>query len=315
MKKFKLHIKFVFIVCFYTSISGQQTTQYTHFVHNYFAFNPALAGSPSCMNFKLGFRSQWLGLEGAPTTGFGTLQARIKSKKTKINRNYHGIGAMVEADNVGYFSRTTLQLAYSYHFQVLRNVTASIGVFAGFQQFRMDASKVLTINYDDPALNSSASAFFIPYVTPGIFLSHDDWFAGLAIRQLVRNKWDKVVGTSSRNMHHQSLMGGKRFKLNKKINIIPAVMLKWSRFTMPSIDFNVMFEFKQNLELGLSWRNQDAVAALARIKFANYFSLAYAFDFTTSRLRIGNANTHELILGISACRHNTNNTFICPVFD
>jgi type IX secretion system PorP/SprF family membrane protein len=315
----KIAIYWCLIVMFlsiaHQTIVGQQTTQYTHFIHNYFAYNPALAGSPSCLNFKLGFRSQWVGLEGNPSTGFGTVQARIKGKKTRINRNYHGVGFMVEGDNVGYFSRTTLQLAYSYHFQVMRNVTASVGIFAGFQQFRMDASKVVTINYNDPALNSSASAFFVPYITPGLFLSHDDWFAGFAIRQFYRNKWDKVVGASSRNLNHHSLMGGKRFKLNKDFNIIPSAMFKWSRFTMPSLDLNVMFEWKRNIEFGLSYRNQDAISALARIKFASFFSLAYAFDFTTSKMRLGSSNTHEVILGISACPHDNKNTFICPVFD
>jgi type IX secretion system PorP/SprF family membrane protein len=295
--------------------SAQQTAQYTNFVHNYFTYNPALAGSPDCMTFKLGFRSQWVNLNGSPQTGFGTLQTRLKSKKRRTDMNYHGIGAMVEGDNIGYFSRTTMQLAYSYHFKLKKNVTASIGLFGGLQQFRMDASQVLVANYNDPALNSSASAFILPYISPGLFLSHDNWFAGLAIRQFVRNKWDAVVGTSSRNLHHYSIMGGKRIKLKKDINLVPAIMVKWVRMSPPSIDLNIMAEIGHTVDLGLSWRNQDALAILAKIKFARFFTLAYAFDFTSSKMRLGSSNTHEVIIGITTCPHDRKNTFTCPVFD
>jgi type IX secretion system PorP/SprF family membrane protein len=298
-----------------TNPFAQQTVQYTNFVHNYFTYNPALAGSPDCMTFKLGFRSQWVNLDGSPQTGFGTLQTRLKSKKRRTDMNYHGIGAMVEGDNIGYFSRTTLQLAYSYHFKLKKNVTASVGLFGGLQQFRMDASQVLVTNYNDPSLNSSASAFIIPYITPGLFLSHDNWFAGFAARQFVRNKWNGVVGTNSRNLHHYSVMGGKRIKIKKDINLVPAVMIKWARMSPPSLDLNIMAEFGHNIDLGISWRNQDALALLAKIKFARFFTLAYAFDFTTSKMRLGSSNTHEVIIGITTCPHDRRNTFTCPVFD
>jgi type IX secretion system PorP/SprF family membrane protein len=316
MEKIRIILTLLILNSVFSSIAfAQQTVQYTNFVHNYFTYNPALAGSPDCMTFKLGARTQWVNLDGSPQTGFGTLQTRLKSKKRRSDMNYHGLGAMVEGDNIGYFSRTTMQLAYSYHFKLKRNVTASAGIFGGLQQFRMDASQVLVTNYNDPALNSSASAFIVPYITPGVFLSHDNWFAGLAARQLVRNKWDRVVGTNSRNLHHYSIMGGKRFKLKNDINLVAAAMLKWARMSPPSLDLNIMAEFGKNIDLGLSWRNQDAIAVLAKIKFARFFSLAYAFDFTTSKIRMVSSNTHEVIIGISTCPHDRRNTFICPVFD
>ncbi len=297
-----------------TMFFGQQTTQYTQYVYNYFAFNPALAGSQDCFNFKIGARQQWLGLEGKPETAFASFQTRLKFNKTRINRTNHGIGAYIESDVVGYYSKTTLNLAYAYHFPVARDVTASVGVFAGLQQFKLDASKIVANNYNDPLLGASKSAFLLPYITPGIFLKHDDWFAGLAIRQIVRNKWQKVIGDQARNRFHWSVVGGKRFKLGE-FNVVPSAMIKWAKTTNPALDLNVLLEISKQFEVGLSWRNQDAIAAMAKVKFARYFTLGYAFDFTTSKLRVGSANTHELIIGISACDHNRNSTYICPVFE
>ena len=48
-------------------------------------------------------------------------------------------------------------------------------------------------------------------------------------------------------------------------------------------------------------QNQDAVAFMIKLPFLKFFTLGYSYDITTSRLRVGGANTHELILGIYPC--------------
>ncbi|MFT7155955.1 MAG: type IX secretion system PorP/SprF family membrane protein [Parvicella sp.] len=304
----------IFLVLSLSSVKSQQTTQFTQYVFNYFAINPALAGSQDCFNFKLGFRDQWLQLDGSPQTGFASFQSRLKFKKSRANRTHHGVGGYIESDKIGYLSRTTLNLAYAYHFPVGRDVTASVGVFAGFQQFKVNASEILVENYDDPLLSGSGSAFFIPYVTPGLFLNHADWFIGYSVRQVVRNRWSKLIGDQGRNRWHHQLMGGKRFKLGDQFNVIPSAMIKWVRTTKPALDLNLLFEVNKAFEIGVSWRNEDALAAIAKVRFAKYFTVGYSYDITTSKLRHSSSNTHELIIGISACRHDRNSTYICPVF-
>lgn len=305
----------IWSIASFICISGQQTTQYTNYVYNYFAYNPALAGSQNCYQLKLGFRTQWVNFKGNPETGFASFHTRLKFKKTRTNRSYHGVGAYIENDVLGYLGTTTVNGAYAYHFPLGRDVRASVGVFAGIQQFKADAAKIIINDNSDPALHNSNSAILVPYVTPGIFLNHDDWFAGLAIRQLVRNKWGKVIGQDARNRFHYSLVGGKRFRLNEQFNIVASGMLKYVGFSAPAIELNMMMEITPAMEIGVLWRNQDAFAALAKFKFARFFTLAYAFDFTTSKLRLASSNTHEVIIGISACSHNSGDSFICPVFE
>jgi type IX secretion system PorP/SprF family membrane protein len=311
MRVYILTIFLFYFLCF----KAQQTTQFSQYVFNYFALNPALAGSQDCFNFKMGFRAQWVGFEGNPQTGFASFHTRLKSKKTKTSRTYHGVGAYFENDVLGYIGTSTLNLAYAYHFPMGRKISASVGVFGGFQQFKVDASKIVAVNYNDPLLSNGGSAIFVPYFTPGIFLNHDDWFAGLSIRQVVRNKWDRVIGDNARNRFHHYIVAGKRFKLKKDINAVPSVMLKYVGYSALSIDANINFEINHLFDLGIGWRNQDAIALMAKFRFAKYFTLGYAFDFTTSKIRTASSNTHEFIIGISACSHNSKNTYICPVFD
>jgi len=295
-------------------VYAQQAPQYTNFIHNYLALNPAVAGSNECLNVKLGYRSQWMGFEGAPETTFASFSVELKHKKLHTLRTRHGIGGFVENDETGPLSRSTIYLGYAYHFPVGRNVTASVGIFGGIMQMGIDATKLNLRDANDPVVNGTGRVFLIPDFSPGLFLNHDDWFLGYSIRQIMLNKWSRLVGSDlSRNRFHHYFVGGKRFKTDV-FNVIPSGLLKFVGFAPPSIDLNLMLEFSNRFELGVSWRNTDAIAALMHVKFLKYFSLSYAFDMTISKINTVSSNTHEFLLGLTACPYNQKNTYVCPVF-
>ena len=80
MKKCFFYIVLLFGYC----ISfAQQVPQYSNFLNNYFALNPALAGSNQCLNVKIGHRNQWVGFSGAPKTTFASFSSELKHKKIK----------------------------------------------------------------------------------------------------------------------------------------------------------------------------------------------------------------------------------------
>ena len=304
----------ILILLVVSSVKSQQTTQFTQYIFNGFAINPALAGSKKCMDIKLGYRSQWLGLDGSPNTAFASVNGVLKFKKQKNVRVKHGAGVYVESDVIGPTSKTTIYLAYAYHFPVARGVTASVGLFAGLQQLRLDATKISVIDANDPLIGGSGSRFMIPDISPGIFLSHQDWFGGFSIRQAVPLKWKLIGSNKTKNAYHYLLTGGKRFKTGKSVNVVPSAMIKWTGYTNPALDLNLLFELNQYFEVGGSWRSGDAIAGIVKFKFLEYFSLGYSFDLTTSRLRYGSSNTHEVVIGIYACPQGASD-YECPAFN
>ena len=301
----------LFLVLFST---GQQTVQYSNYLTNYFALNPALAGMNECLNIKLGYRNQWTGFEGAPKTTFATVSTELKHKKIQTLRTKHGVGLLVENDEMGPFSRSTIYLSYAYHFQVGRAVTASVGVFGGLTQLGIDATQIQLADIDDPLINGTGRVYLVPDVSPGLFLNHDDWFAGYSIRQIMLNKWTRLVGSDkARNRFHHYWVGGKRFKLDN-FNLVPSFLVKFVGFSKPAIDINLTAELSKKFDFGVSWRNSDAIIAMLNFKFLKFFSFGYSFDMTTSKINVASSNTHEFILGLSACPFNNKSTYICPVF-
>lgn len=64
MKKIYL----LFIVFVGLSSYAQQDAQYTQYMYNTMSVNPAYAGSRGVLSITALHRSQWVGLEGAPST-------------------------------------------------------------------------------------------------------------------------------------------------------------------------------------------------------------------------------------------------------
>lgn len=294
-------------------LKGQQTAQFTHYIFNQFGHHPALAGWRDCFEVRLGFRTQWLNFPGAPKTAFANFHTSLTRKKRGYLKSKHGIGANVESDQMGPFGMTRIYLAYAYHIPVSRKYKLAFGLYAGVQQYKIDVSKITLENYNDAAITGKTSVFIWPDIWPSLFFYSNDFFAGATIRQVMRNKIKKITA-DSRLRHHYNITAGKKIYWKNDISFIPSVNFKWAFISAPDLDITANFDFKNRFQLGVSWRNTDALAGLFRLNLGN-FSLGYAFDFTTSKIKIGSSNTHEIVLGINTCKKDNRNSTECPVFN
>ena len=132
----------------WTTTLAQQSSQYTNFIKNYIAFNPAAVGSVKCIELNFGHREQWRGIDGAPVSSFANFQGKIGVNKF----NFHGLGAVVETDDTGPLSHTSLSLAYSYHMRTSRKGMLAMGMSLGFTQYRIDYGAMTFVDYNDPAI-------------------------------------------------------------------------------------------------------------------------------------------------------------------
>ncbi|NNE54415.1 MAG: type IX secretion system membrane protein PorP/SprF [Flavobacteriales bacterium] len=274
---------------------GQQLSQFSHFVTNYFAFNPAMAGSAPCLDLKLGYRKQWQGFEGAPSTAFANLHGNISSK----GKNFHGIGGLVETDDTGPMSFTQLNLAYAYHMATSRTAMLSVGVSAGFSQHRVDYGSMTLDNFNDPAINASQSNFIYPQINFGLWLYDEDRFVGFSMRNLIENDIPGV-GVSKMRRHYEA-MAGKNVELGSEFMFKPAVQLKYVASTRLAIDAQALMDYQGKFAAGIGFRSENGLAALVRIDMFKYVTLAYAYDMTLSKVRFSGRNTHEIMIGIQAC--------------
>jgi type IX secretion system PorP/SprF family membrane protein len=299
-----------------TPLAAQQVPQYTQYVFNHFNVNPAVAGSKDCLDIKLGYRSQWVGLDGAPTTAWASVYGVLKPKGKPYQANRHGLGMLVEADDTGPLGYSLFYLAYAYHIQMSKDYYFSAGLFAGMKQFKVDAGRMTLGNYNDPAIDGDNSVLVYPEVVPGIWMYNKVFWAGLSIHGLLNNNIDGV-GIDSRLSRHAMLSGGYKLRIGKSTSLTPSTLLKISGGSPVAMDLNMMVEWKRTFGVGVGYRNTDAVVFMAKIGFLKYFALGYSYDVTTSKLRVASSNSHEIILSITPCPPNDPNKNIvrCPAFE
>ncbi len=309
-------IALAFFLLLASGARAQQISQYTQYVFNQFSVNPAVAGSKDCLDVRLGFRKQWVGFPGAPTTGWASLHGSIRPKGKPYVKNRHGIGAFIESDETGALGYTHFYLAYAYHVQVGQDYFMSMGLFAGVKQQKLDLGKVNATDPSDPLLSNDGSVIVYPEVWPGIWMYSKNGWMGLSINQALGNGI-KDMGENSRLTRHYLASGGRRIRLNRTIAFVPSTMLKVSPKSPIAIDLNLSLEYRRKLGFGVSFRNQDAVAFMVKLPFLKFFTVGYSYDITTSRLRTASSNTHELILAIYPCGNDdpAKNIVRCPVFE
>ena len=304
----------IFLVFCFSQGFGQQNAQFTNFLFNSFALNPAQAGLKKCLDARVGYRTQWVGFENNPKTIFLSAHQRIDAISNEKGV-IHGAGLIVEGDNTGFTSRTAFHATYAIHLPLSRKTRLSFGVSLGAMQYRFDASQVFVSNPADPILQSSDTELVFPDIKAGIWLYSKYWFVGFSGSHLTNPTLDDI-GTDVNMQPNFNLMAGRIYKSGERMSYIPAFQFKFTGNSTPSLDVNFWADYMNTVALGVAFRSEDAVAGMLKFSFLDYFTVAYAYDINYSKMRLGSSNGHEIILGISDCPRNQKVGFVpCNAYD
>jgi type IX secretion system PorP/SprF family membrane protein len=125
------------------TVLAQQDPLYSQYMLNPFQVNPACAGLNNNFNAMAGYRTQWTGLEGQPTTTNVSAHSSVANNKV-------GVGILFLNDKIGNLNNTETNLAVSYKLQ-FEESTFSFGMQAGVLSFRADNSRINLFDSDDIA--------------------------------------------------------------------------------------------------------------------------------------------------------------------
>ena len=129
--KNQLIIFLIFLASFCT-INAQQDAQYTQYMYNTVAVNPGYAGSRGVLSIAALHRSQWVGLDGAPTTQTLNVHSPISERV--------GLGLSIVNDEIGNGTNqdTYFDAVFSYTIPTSENGKLSFGLKAGGHFLNID---------------------------------------------------------------------------------------------------------------------------------------------------------------------------------
>lgn len=307
------------MVCL-SSAHGQQRAQFSQYMANYYLLNPAVAGTEKFIDVKAGFRSQWVGFEGGPVTYYVSAHSALGhhgkdyTHHKGYKKGWNGVGGYLFNDITGPTSRLGGQMSYSYNIPLYRHTRMSLGVSAGFQQYALDGSDFVLVNYNDKTLPQNRVTSLLPDASIGAWVYSMRWYAGVSIHQILQSEVDfgnnaiaKTNGVDiSKLNNHYFLTAGVYLPINADIEMVPSFTVKAVNPAPISVDLNAKISYQKELYwMGLSYRSLDSFTLMIGTTIKNRLGISYSFDLTTSELRKFNTGSNEIVISYKIPPHGS----------
>ncbi len=280
---------------------AQQTAQYTQYIFNGLGINPAYAGSKGVVNISGLYRTQWTGLEGAPTTQTLSIDGAVAKQRV-------GLGLQVVNDQIGAQGQKSVYSNVAFRVKLSETSRIALGMAAGATQYYTDGTK---LHYNDqnidPTVPTTKESATMPDVKAGLFFHSERFYVGLSAANIVRFK-SKFITTPAR---HYYFTMGYIFPVGEWFKFKPSILVKQDFKSPVNFDLNAFMLIGDRIWLGGSYRTgtryftdspQDqelqvanAWALASEIYLTEKIKIGYAHDFTLTSLR--DYVSHEVSLG------------------
>lgn len=290
MKKLSFFI--IGFILFSIQVHGQQRPIFSQYMFNMLALNPAYAGNQQQLSVTALVRNQWVNFDGAPKTQTLTSHSNFRNKNI-------GLGMMLYHETIGVHRDFGGYLSYAYQIKFKNGHMLAMGLQGGMNQLISDYTvlKSRTFGGGDPSLQYYKN--LNPNFGTGLFYSTKTAYAGFSIPYLVKNKVMQESdgqAVESTERRYYFLTAGKVFDISSNLKIKPSGLLRLQERAPVGFDASVNFFIDDVLNVGLSYRNHDAITTMFQLDLNENFSFGYAYDLTLSGLRDYTRGSHELMI-------------------
>ena len=298
-------------------LSAQQDAQYTQFMFNKLAFNPAYAGSHKVPCFSGIYRTQWVNLEGAPVSQNISFHTPFFHKRV-------GFGVNISHDKIGPTNTWNYSMMYAYRTEI-GGGDLSFGVQGQIRDYRVDWRDVTAINSGDALFGTGEDSKLIPNFGFGIYYNHEYFYAGVSMPRLLDNdltfQYDGNIQNTdfSREARHFFGMAGLILPVSDAVKLKPAMLVKYASNAPLDVDLHAGVIFYDKVNVGATYRvggfqgnAGESIDFVLQMVFTDRIKAGIAYDYTLSDIRTFQSGSYELMVEyclISKQRGSTNPRF------
>jgi len=274
----------LFIGILSTGLFAQQDAQYTQYMYNTLSVNPAYAGSRGQLSFAGLYRSQWVGLDGAPETFTLNLHSPIRNSRL-------GYGISIVNDNIGdgVVQETYLDAVVSYTIDVSMDAKLSFGLKAGGNMLNLDFNGLR--NFDQEVVNqNNIDNKFNPNFGLGVYYHTDKFYAGVSAPNVLESEYfdndnsGEGVNFLSAERMNIYLITGYVFDIGPDLQFKPALLTKAVSGAPLQVDLSASFLFAEKFSFGAAYRWDAAVSGLVGFQVTDQIMLGLAYDREVTEL-------------------------------
>lgn len=280
------------LLLFSSMLFAQQESIFATYRYHMNVVNPAYAGVDKETVVASTFRKQWTGIKDAPET-------QALSFGTSVGSNL-GLGISMVYDKTFVEKQTQLGIDFSYKIQVGALTDLYLGLKAGGNFYNVNTSGLETYSpQSDPALATINQ--FNPNVGVGALLKNDKYFISLSVPRMLnteRAKHKEGYTSVATDKAHFYLSSGYNFDFETATPLVlkPSFMMRYVNGAPLSVDLNVMLQIEEFIEIGGSYRINNAYAAMAGITISKHLTFGYAYENNTGDIVASAKNSNEFFL-------------------
>ncbi|KIA97647.1 type IX secretion system membrane protein PorP/SprF [Flavobacterium sp. PL02] len=291
---------FSFVLMFTAIVSyAQQDAQFTQYMYNTININPAYAGSRGALSIFGLYRTQWVGLDGAPETS-------SFSVNTPINNSNLGLGVSLVNDKIGPTNENNFSVDLSYTIPTSPNYKLSFGIKATGNLFNLDVNKLNPADQGDPQFQNLDNVFK-PNIGAGVYLHSDKAYIGLSVPNFIEtNRYNDNDIAIYKDKINYYLMAGYVFDLDyyQDIRFKPAVLAKMVEGAPLQVDVSANFMFINKFVVGVAYRWSASLSAMVGFQVSDGLYIGYGYDRETTNLNNYNSGSHEIFLRYEFIKNN-----------
>jgi len=290
MKKLTF-LSIILATAFVNGAYAQQDPLLSQYQFNQLPINPAYAGVNDITSFDLQFRSQWSGVDGAPTTA-------LLSANSSVADNKVGVGFSLIYDEVGINENIEFNLTYAYELDISHNTTLSFGLQSGITSLRYDFARLTLEDFTDDDFVTADDQLSKFNFGTGLFLSSKKYYLGLSIPRLLKLTEEIGPTSAERYNRHYYLTGGIILDPWETIRLKPYTIIRTAESSRISADAGVNALFADVIWGGVFTRNLDVLGLNIYLNLSNGLRIGYTGEITSGSLPSSSFSTHEVSLGI-----------------
>lgn len=237
---------------FWNGAWAQQDAQYTQYMFNTMSVNPAYAGSRGQLSVAALYRSQWVGLDGAPETWTLNLHSPVRN-----SRIGYGISVVNDKIGEGTVEETYLDAMVSYTIDVSLKGKLSFGLKVGGNFLNLDFDQLRQRPGFEEATNTdNIENKFSPNFGLGMYYHTDRFYLGLSAPNLLETEHFDTSSSDANDIDFLSqdrinfyLITGYVFDLNDNLKFKPALLTKVVGGAPLQVDVSTSFLFSEKFSL------------------------------------------------------------------
>lgn len=268
--------------------SGQELPVFNQYVFDPYLINPSYIGQSGYSEVNLLYRTQWLGVNDAPTT-IGANVQYVASPRVSLGLNIYN-------QEVVMLSTTSAMATFGYRVPINRNNIVSFGLSVGAFSNRIDLTQLTTEELSDPVIAQANNTFKMDGQF-GVNYSFKKFTLGFSLLRLFENNafinGDDDSGIKFSELNNKAISASYVMNLGQDIEFMPYVLYRFTD-NYNFFEGTGVFTYKNLISVGGFYRQDYGPGFLVRLRIKGKMEIGYGHEFANNQAKSYMGGSHEV---------------------